>query len=32
MAAGSFLTFLFIKFSKRLEPKDQSDLEADDLD
>jgi hypothetical protein len=32
MAAGSFLTFLFLKFSKRLSPQDQSDLEITDLD
>lgn len=32
MAAGSFLTFLFLKFSRRLTPEDQSDLETDDSD
>ncbi len=26
MAAGSFLTFLFLKFTKKLPPKDQSEL------
>lgn len=32
MASGSFLTFLFLKFSRRLSPEDQSDLEIDNLD
>ncbi|MBN1993209.1 MAG: hypothetical protein JW953_10935 [Anaerolineae bacterium] len=32
MAAGSFLTFVFLKFSKKITHKDQSELESDHLD
>lgn len=32
MAAGSFLTFLFLRFSRRLSPKNQSDLEINNFD
>ena len=32
MAAGSFLTFLFLKFTRRLSPEDQSDVEIDEID
>lgn len=32
MAAGSFLTFLFLKFAKNIPEKDQSELEIDRFD
>lgn len=32
MAAGSFLTFLFLKFSKRLAPKEPAELETNKRD
>ncbi len=32
MAAGSFLTFLFLRFAKHIPNKDQSDLEIDHFD
>ena len=32
MAAGSFLTFLFLRFSRRLSPKNQSELDINNFD
>lgn len=32
MAAGSFLSFLFMRFTKKLSPQDQSDLESESID
>ena len=32
MAAGSFLTFLFLKLSKKLPPKDQSEIKSNKFD